>query len=469
MPLFLTPDFGSLRPFWLAAALALATAIIANLDIANLPIGNFLGYRALYPFLAAAFSGAMVGHLWAQPRLRASAFAPMLGAAVGIAIMVPCKQNPTVQSDAVAGILLLATIAPYCGPRPDPDELWRFWLRLAIATVFGLTAILVCGGGAALWLFSVKQLFGLDIPPDSYLHVWASAAVAVGPIFALSVLGRRGHADRADQDPGQDPDPRTGTAGRAILSLLRYAVIPLILVYAAILHFYALKIGLSGQLPDGQIGWLVLAFGLAGTAAYLVGLPWRDTDARVLRMFFKGWFGLCIVPAILLAVGLGWRIAHYGVTAPRYYLGLYGLWLGGTAVFMLLRRKGDDPRGMVAAMGALLILTNLGPWSSVAVSARSQAAHLRDVLAQACETPGAAPLLETDWACVPPEGAARDRARSAFLALKEIDALDTLRPMFQQGGSAPAAGMANPLRERLEAALGLDAATAPKDEATPEG
>ncbi|ANN78117.1 DUF4153 domain-containing protein [Bordetella flabilis] len=463
MPLPFTPHCGSLRPFWLAAALALSAATVVNLDIANLAIGNFAGKHALYHLLAAAFSGALAGHLWARHRPRARAIAPLLAAAAGMLIMVLCGQNHVAKLDAAAGILLLATIAPYCGTRPAPEVLWRFWLRLATATVLGMTAILVCGGGASLWLFSLKQLFDLDIPADLYVHLWASAAIGVGPLFALSAVGRLGEA----AGPGGEADPRAGTAGRAILALLYYAVIPLTLAYAAMLHVYAMKIAVSGQLPDGEIGWLVVAFGLAGTAAYLGAFPWGDTGSRIVRVFFKGWFGLCIVPAILLAVALARRIADYGVTAPRYYLGLYALWLAGTAVFMLLRRNGKDPRSMVAAMGALLILTNLGPWNSVAVSARSQAAHLRDVLAQACEMPGASPLPDADRACVPPAGPARERARSALLALQDLQALDRLRPMFERAGSAPAAGTADALYDRLEAALDTDASTTPHDEPSP--
>jgi hypothetical protein len=453
-----TPHPGTLRPFWLAAALALAAAMILNLDIANLAIGNFASRHALYHLFAAAFSGALAGHLWARHRPRAQAIAPLLAAAAGMLITVLCGQNHVARLDAVAGILLLATIAPYCGTRPAPDALWRFWLRLAVALAVGMAAILVCGGSASLWLFSLKQLFDLDIPGELYIHLWASAAIGAGPLFALSVLAR---AEPASRDG--EANARPGTAPRAVLLLLHYAVIPSTLAYAAMLHLYALKIAVSGQLPHGEIGWLVLAFGLAGTAAYLGGFPWGDTGPRVVRVFFKRWFALCIVPAALLAVALARRIADYGVTPPRYYLGLYALWLGGTAAFMLLRRNGKDPRGMVAAMGALLILSNVGPWNSVAVSARSQAAQLRDVLAQSCGMPGASPLPYAARACVPPPGPARERAYSALLALKDLQALDTLPPMFEEAGRAAAAVTG----DSLEAALDTDASTPPRDDTRP--
>jgi hypothetical protein len=463
MPLPFTPHPGTLRPYWLAAALALAAAMIVNLDIANLAISNFVGRHALYHLFAAAFSGALAGHLWACHRPRAQAIAPLLAAAAGMLIMVLCGQNHVARLDAVAGILLLATIAPYCGTRPAPDTLWRFWLRLAVALAVGMAAILVCGGSASLWLFSLKQLFDLDIPGELYIHLWASATIGAGPLFALSVLARRG--DPASRDG--EAQARPGAEPRAVLSLLHYAVIPSTLAYAAMLHLYALKIAVSGELPHGEIGWLVVGFGLAGTAAYLGGFPWGDTGPRLARIFFKRWFALCIVPAGLLAVALARRIADYGVTPPRYYLGLYALWLGGTAAFMLLRRNGKDPRGMVAAMGALLILTNVGPWNSVAVSVRSQSAQLRDVLAQACGMPGASPLPDAARACVPPPGPARERARSALIALKDLQALDALPSMFEAAGRAAAAGTADALYDRLEAALGTDPSTAPRDDTGP--
>jgi hypothetical protein len=460
MPPLSLPLFSSLRPFWLAAALALATAIVANLGMANPRIGNFAGDHGLYWLLAAAFCGAVGGHLWAQRRLRASAIAPVLGAAAGIAFMVLCGQNQTGKTGAVAGILLLAAIAPSCGTKAAPEELGRFWLQLVVAMAIGIAAALVSAAGMALFLFNLKYLFEIAIPGDLYNHVTVSAMLAIAPLFALSVLARRGDAAPA-------PDLRAGTAGRAILAILHYAVIPLTLAYAAMLHAYALKIAVSGQLPDGEIGWLVLAFGLAGTAAYLGILPWSDQRAWLLRVFSKGWFAMSVVPAILLAVAVAQRIADYGVTPPRYYLALYGLWLGGTAILMLVRRTRHDPRALVAGLGALLMLAGVGPWSVAAVSGRSQAAQLREVLARSCEEPGTAPLLETGWACVPPEGVARERATSALRALKGLDALDRLPPMFRQRDGDPFAGTPAELHARIRTALGADATSKPKDGAAP--
>lgn len=69
---------------------------------------------------------------------------------------------------------------------------------------------------------------------------------------------------------------------RGVSVLVNYILVPVILVYAAILHAYAVKILLDGGLPQGQIATMVSIFAVGGTAAWLVAWPWREQGTRLL-------------------------------------------------------------------------------------------------------------------------------------------------------------------------------------------
>ncbi len=56
------------------------------------------------------------------------------------------------------------------------------------------------------------------------------------------------------------------------------------LAYALILHAYAVKIIVSGSLPKGQVATMVSIFAVAGTGAWLIAWPWRETGTRLLRL-----------------------------------------------------------------------------------------------------------------------------------------------------------------------------------------
>jgi Domain of unknown function (DUF4153) len=49
-------------------------------------------------------------------------------------------------------------------------------------------------------------------------------------------------------------EQQTGFTTRAVASIMKFLLVPLLLVYTAILYAYAIKIGLEGTLPKGTLG-----------------------------------------------------------------------------------------------------------------------------------------------------------------------------------------------------------------------
>jgi hypothetical protein len=159
-------------------------------------------------------------------------------------------------------------------------------------------------------------------------------------------------------------------------------LVPIVLIYVAILYAYAIKIGISWTLPKGQIGTLVTIFALVGTATYLISFPWRERGARLLRWFSSSWFLLTLVPTALLVIGTARRIGEYGFTPDRYALFLIAIWLVGLAVYFALRRGQIDIRYIVVSLAVLTLLGSIGPWGARTISARDQYLRLESLLAQ---------------------------------------------------------------------------------------
>ena len=63
---------------------------------------------------------------------------------------------------------------------------------------------------------------------------------------------------------------------RGVSVLVNYVLVPVIFIYAVILHAYAVKIALEQSLPEGQIATIVTIFALGGTGAWLIAWPWRE-------------------------------------------------------------------------------------------------------------------------------------------------------------------------------------------------
>ena len=60
---------------------------------------------------------------------------------------------------------------------------------------------------------------------------------------------------------------------RGVSVLVNYVTVPVIIVYALILHAYAVKIMLDGNLPKGQVATMVSIFAVAGTGTGSPPMP----------------------------------------------------------------------------------------------------------------------------------------------------------------------------------------------------
>jgi hypothetical protein len=379
---------------------------------------------------AAAFLASGAVHLFAEGRAggRKAAVAGATAAAVlagGLALLAGGFQTSLLL--LLPGLVLAVMIAAFLRPNASQGALWLFNLRFGLAALLASVVGVLFGAGLSAIVEALRFLFDVPLPGNLHDRIWATALALVGPVYGLSLMPRE-----IDEEVLLDA---TGNSllERGVSVLVNYVLVPLILVYALILHAYAVKIALQWELPKGQIGTMVTIFALGGTAAWLTAWPWRASGTRALRMFLAGWFWITITPAVLLIIAIARRVNDYGVTPDRYALILVAIWLAGLAAYLALRRNQADMRAILGGLAVLLLAGSFGPWGAHGVTIASQYGRLAELL----ERKG---LLRNNLVVEPVpafDNESRQAGYSMLSALREAGGLDRLRPWFAEARDDP--------------------------------
>jgi hypothetical protein len=274
---------------------------------------------------------------------------------------------------AVTALLshLLVSFAPFL----EKDRELRFWQynkNLFINTF--LTAVFtgVLTGGVELAILAVDQLFDLSFHSRVYRDTFFVLAI-LGSSFIFLLFNDKG-LNNLEQD-GKYP---------VILKFFtQFVLIPLLLIYAAILYLYSFKILIHWELPRGWVSYLVLAYSTVGILALLLVYPLKEENARSWVKIFSKAFYYTIVPLIvLLFTAVFTRILEYGYTEPRYFVLLLALWLLSIVVYSIFSRKSTIkfiPISLFLFGAFALIFPYLNAFS---VANRSQKKQLMNILNQ---------------------------------------------------------------------------------------
>ncbi|GGA82617.1 hypothetical protein GCM10011491_07540 [Brucella endophytica] len=254
-------------------------------------------------------------------------------------------------------------IAPFIR-RGTSGAFCLFSARVALAALLGVLLLLLFAGGISAILGSVGLLFGIKLPGDLYRYVWALTGLLVAPLFTMGQFPRR-----FDDEPSK---VALGFMDLGMRTLGDLVIAPLLAVYALIIHLYALKILVTGEMPKGQIGFLVLVYGVCIFVALLVVSPFCDRARAPTRLLLRFWPFFLPVPLALLFYALVLRIADYGVTPARYLLGLSGLVIALILLIQLSPRLRGDSRVIAGLPVLALILGSFGPQGALGVSLASQ-------------------------------------------------------------------------------------------------
>ena len=261
----------------------------------------------------------------------------------------------------MAGVHLLVSFAPFVG-YDEPNGFWQFnkamLTQLVTATLYAGTLFL----GLIVAIETVRFLFDITYPFKIEADLLALTFSFFHTLFFLN--GFPLHLDLLNGQSSQS---------RGVKVFTQYVLLPLVVVYLAILYVYIGKIIIQWQLPQGGVAYLVMAFSVAGILALLLIYPMRNLpDERWIRLFTRR-FHLALFPLILLLfVAIYRRINDYGITENRYLVAALAIWLAGISFYFLFSKK-EDIRWIPLSLSIVSFLLAVGPWSIFSVSRRDQA------------------------------------------------------------------------------------------------
>ena len=155
---------------------------------------------------------------------------------------------------------------------------------------------------------------------------------------------------------------------RALKVFSQFILIPLVVIYLAILTAYLVRIFITGQWPSGWIGYLVSSVAAVGILSLLLVHPIREAPENRWVGTYTRWFYVAMLPAIgMLLVAIWKRVSQYGVTEDRYFIAILALWLAAIAVLFIVRR-GTDIRWIPITLCILAFVTTGGPFGAYGVS-----------------------------------------------------------------------------------------------------
>ena len=281
----------------------------------------------------------------------------------------------------LAGMLIALTLLPLLARNTVAERRylqWHFSFRLSERFAQVIFYCLVLFGGMAGAMGAIHGLFDLNFHEELYAHMFSLTTLALGPW--LLAAGIPWLCEIKDL-PLAQPQPDRMNRG------LAYLIVPLGLVYLAILFSYYAKVLLTGELPKNLLSPLALGAGFIGLSGVFALEPFRAREDYPLLSGFQKWFSLAYLPLVPLAAWAIWiRIDEYGFTEFRY---LRALLLAAFTLACLIqswrvsRKQPVLPPLAAGLLSAALILSSFGPWGMASVTKRSQRARLLAALAEA--------------------------------------------------------------------------------------
>ncbi len=329
-----------------------------------------------------------------------------------------------------AALVIFVGLAPYLSPSVAGGRaaFWQFNHRLWLGAALALVGAVLFAGGLSLIIETLELLFEIDFPSKTHQKLWIIGLTLVGPVNWLSTVPH----DFQDTVPeGEQPE----FTSRAIGTIVKYILVPLLLVYTVILYAYAAKIGFDGALPNGRLGHMVLAYGAMGTLTILLAFPTRLVSGPLVTFFWRNWFWLTIGPVVLLFLAAYTRVAHYGITEERYLVLLAGLWLGVLAIIFSFWRSDRDIRVLPLSLMGLLLIASIGPWGALGNSIRSQMTELQALLERTGRLVDGRIVAVKELSAI--DAGDSRRIRSIVYYLSRRDALPQIEPWFAGVETSP--------------------------------
>ncbi|MEJ2719863.1 MAG: DUF4153 domain-containing protein [bacterium] len=303
--------------------------------------------------------------------LRSAVNVVAVAALVGYHSTLPDHINPGVATRFLqlnVGLHLLAAFLPFARGG-NHNGFWQYNRRLFLRFLTAVLYSAVVYLGLSLALLALDQLLGLPLPENVYL--W----LLIATLFVFNTWVFLGGVPR-DIEGLESVTDYPG----ALKVFAQYILIPLVVIYLAILTIYLVKVIVTAVWPSGWIGWMVSSVAVVGILALLLVWPVANRAENRWVATYTRWFFIFMLPAIvMLLLAVYKRIDQYGITENRYFLAVLSVWLAAVAVYFIVSRA-RRIKMIPVTLYMVAFATSFGPWGAYTVSRRSQTARLERLM-----------------------------------------------------------------------------------------
>lgn len=258
----------------------------------------------------------------------------------------------------VAGHLFVF-VAPFI-TQWDKNAYWNYLKTSALSMLRSAFFSLVLYLGLVLALVAIDALFDANIQQKRYGQLFVFCLGIVNTMMYLSAF------------PKAIFKQTTIQFNKGLAVLVKYILMPLLLLYLVILYAYSFKIVISWELPKGWVSYLVIALSLLGFVIQVIISPVQKQLKSFIVARFYPYFYLLLSPLLaLLFIAIIRRISDYGFTENRYMVLALAVWILAIVLYMLLSSK-KAIRVLPLSLLGIVLATSFGPWGMLSVSMRSQ-------------------------------------------------------------------------------------------------
>ncbi len=261
---------------------------------------------------------------------------------------------------------LLVFVAPFI-LKWNKSAYFNYLKSVFVAIVRSLFFSLILYLGIVLALLAVKHLFNVNIKGERFFQIFIICLGVVNTWIYLSDFPKNIHSQIAIDYT------------KALEVLVKYILIPLVILYLIILYAYSLKIAINWNLPKGWVSYLVIALSFLGFIIQILINPiQKNSDSRPIKRFYP-WFYYLLLPLIgLLFVAIFKRVNEYGITENRYFVLVLSLWILAMTLYMLFS-KHKRIRVFPLSLAVIALLVSVGFWGAFSVSTKSQVSRFEKI------------------------------------------------------------------------------------------
>ncbi|NNF20968.1 MAG: DUF4153 domain-containing protein, partial [Saprospiraceae bacterium] len=263
-------------------------------------------------------------------------------------------------------IHFLIILVPYIKSN-ESDSFWHnfiYSLMLFLeATIFTLFLM----GTLTLAIVAITELFGVEWGDFKIYQNLVIVLIAVfHPLYALSRF-------RSSKERNSYVLPQ-------VVNIFSSKILfPVVLLYAAILAAYMIKILLEWTWPNGWISSMILWFAVLGTAAFAF-IRYKTESLNRIELIYRQWyFPFLFMCTIVLSMAIRLRVLDYGITEPRYIVMSLAFFLFVISLYFSFSKAKDLRAGLyLFAVSALFIV--FSPWNVFDIPVKSQLSRMTKLL-----------------------------------------------------------------------------------------